>query len=77
MKDDNLKLYKDQKNSIYKLQKEANTGHYTLYRYAKGERNIKNISAELLTKIAELENVDPEKLYEEMIKYQEKYGVDK
>ena len=49
-----IKLYKDQKISIYKIQKELGLPINTpfLYNYAKGKRSIKNMDIDTLIKIS-------------------------
>lgn len=65
-----LKLYENQKNTIYKLQKELGLQPTTLYHYAKGRRNIDNIPAFWLIQISQIEGVEVNKLFKEMKKYQ-------
>ena len=67
-----LKLYENQKNTIYKLQKELGLPLTTLYHYAKGRRNIDNIPAFWLIQISQIEGVEVNKLFKEMKKYQER-----
>lgn len=65
-----LKLYENQKNTIYKLQKELGLPATTLYHYAKGRRNIDNIPAFWLIQISQIEGVEVNKLFKEIKKYQ-------
>lgn len=65
-----LKLYENQKNTIYKLQKILGLPPTTLYHYAKGRRNIDNIPAFWLIQISQIEGVEVNKLFKEMKKYQ-------
>lgn len=68
----NLKLYEEQKNSIYSLQKIMNLSKDCLYKYARGERLIKNMPVKTLLDIAYLEKVEPNLLFAKMLEYQEK-----
>lgn len=62
----NLKLYEEQKNSIYSLQKKMNLSKDCLYKYARGERLIKNMPVKTLLDIAMYENIEPNKLFRKM-----------
>lgn len=64
------KLYKEQKNSLYKIQKETGLSKYTLYRYAKGIANIRNMRFDTLKKIADIEEIDPISLLNKVENYQ-------
>ena len=68
----NLKLYEEQKNSIYSLQKKMNLSKDCLYKYARGERLIKNMAVKTLLDIAYLEKVEPNLLFAKMLEYQKK-----
>ena len=68
----NLKLYEEQKNSIYSLQKKMNLSKDCLYKYARGERLVKNMPVKTLLDIAYLEKVEPNLLFAKMLEYQEK-----
>lgn len=72
-----LKLYKDQKNSLIKLQKLINVGHNTLYRYVNGERKIENMPIKMLLDIAYVEKIEPEKLLHEIKSYLNKNSYKK
>lgn len=65
-----LKLFKEQKESLYKVQKEIGCGIYTLYRYAKGQRNIKNMPAKMVCDLANYFKIEVNDLYNKMLKYQ-------
>lgn len=67
-----LKLYKEQKNTIYKIQKELGLSKDYLYKYARGEIKISKMPGSLLLKIARCEHIDYKKLYYAMIEYQER-----
>ena len=64
-----LKLYEEQKHSIYEIQKMAGLNKYTLYKYINGDADIANMKISTLKKIAEIEKVDPFILLEKMKKY--------
>ena len=68
----NLELYAEQKNSIYSLQKKMNLSKDCLYKYARGERLIKNMPVKTLLDIAYLEKVEPNLLFAKMLEYQKK-----
>ena len=68
------KLYAEQKNSIYYLQKELGLANYTLYHYIKTHQ-IKNMPLKLVCDIAYLEKVEPNWLLERMLEY-EKFNKD-
>ena len=64
-----LKLYEEQKHSIYEIQKAIGVGKDTLYRYARGTRNVEKMPTKMLLDIAYFEKIEVNKLYEEMKKY--------
>ena len=64
-----LKLYEEQKNSIYDLQKIVGCGKDTLYKYARRERDIKNMSIDYILKIANAEKIEPNVLFKRMEEY--------
>ena len=64
-----LKLYEGQKHSIYEIQKEIGVAKDTLYRYARGTRNVEKMAPKMLIAIAYFEKIEVNKLYEEMKKY--------
>ena len=64
-----IKLYEEQKHSIYYLQKKLGLSKYALYHYTK-THNIKNMPLRLILDIAYLEKVEPNWLYERMIEYE-------
>ena len=65
-----VKLYKEQKNSIYKLQKLCGLGKDTLYKYARGYRKIENMPVNIILKISHYEKINPNELIEKMIEYE-------
>lgn len=67
-----LKLYEEQKNTIYKIQKELGLSKDYLYKYARGEIKISKMTGSLLLKIARCEHIDYKKLYYAMVEYQER-----
>ena len=66
---EHLKLYEEQKHSIYEIQKAIGVGKDTLYRYARGTRNVEKMAPKMLLVIAYFEKIEVNKLYEEMKKY--------
>lgn len=64
------KLYKEQKKSLYKIQKECGLNKYTLYKYVNGTSDIRNIRFDTLKKIAEVEKIDPLILLDKIVQYQ-------
>lgn len=66
----NIKLYKEQKHTLYEIQKEIGVAKDTLYRYARGYRKIEKMAPKMLIAIAYFEKIEPNKLYEAMIEYQ-------
>lgn len=70
-----IKLYEEQKTSLYQIQKELGLGIYTLYRYAKGQRKIGNMPSEMLHSLSKYFGIDVDTLYNEMKEYEAKRGV--
>lgn len=68
----NRKLYEEQKNSIYQLQKKMNLSKDCLYKYARKEIDINKMPIDIMLGIAYIEKIEPNRLYEEMKKYLEK-----
>lgn len=64
-----LKLYAEQKNSIYSLQKKIGCGKDTLYKYARKEVNIDNMKVDIILKIAHLEQIEVNELSRKMKEY--------
>lgn len=69
-----IKLYKDQKISIYKIQKELGLPINTpfLYNYAKGKRSIKNMDIDMLIKISYILKEEPNELYKKILDYEKR-----
>lgn len=65
-----IKLYEEQKHTIYEIQKAINVSKDTLYRYARGYRKVEKMAPKMLIAIAYFEKIEPNKLYEAMLKYQ-------
>lgn len=63
------KLYKEQRNTMYELQKKLNLSINTLYKYARKETTIDKMPISMLLGIAELEEKEPIKLYYDMEEY--------
>ena len=66
---ENLKLYEEQKHTIYEIQKAIGVGKDTLYRYARGTRKVEKMPTKMLLDIAYFEKIEVNKLYEEMKKH--------
>ena len=64
-----MKLYKEQKNTIYELQKELDLSINTLYNYARGRTDIDKMQIGTLIKMAKLEHKEPISLYYAMKEY--------
>ena len=69
-----LKLFEKQNVSLYQVQKELGYAIQTLYRYARNERKIENMPGKMLVELAKYFNMEPEKLYDEIQKYQKQLG---
>lgn len=67
-----MKLYKEQKNTIYELQKQLDLSINTLYNYARRRTDIDKMQIGTLIKMATIEEQDPIKLYYEMKEYLKK-----
>lgn len=67
-----IKLYEEQKNTIYSLQKKTGLSKYALYKYASKIANLDNMRFSTLEKIAEVEGVNPYELLKKMKEYQAK-----
>lgn len=63
------KLYNEQKNSIYKIAKSLNVSTGTFYRYFQNIENINNMSVRILFGMADIEGIDPKKLWHKMKEY--------
>ena len=72
-----IKLFENQKVSLYEVMK--GTGLYAqhLYPYAKGERNIKKMSANTLLQISNYFKIEANEMYNKMLDYQKKNGSTK
>ena len=63
------RLYKDQKNSIYRIAEKTGITRQLLYKYASGDYLIKNMPYRIVCDIAYVEKIEVNKLYEEMMKW--------
>lgn len=70
-----IKLIEEQNESLYIIQKKLNLGMYTLYRYAKRQRDIKNMPFNMLYKLSNYFGIDMNTLYIKMCEYEAKKGV--
>ena len=66
-----LKLFEEQKYSLYKLAKLIGVNVNTLYKYTKG-KDVRNMRTENMLNIAYHEKIEPNKLLKMMIDYQNK-----
>lgn len=64
-----IKLYAEQKVSLYRICCDTNIKFNVLYRYANKECNIKNMPFTLLSVIANYCNLQPIELYSKMKDY--------
>lgn len=66
-------LYEGQKHSIYEIQQELGVRKTSplLYNYANGKTDIKNMTAEVLIKIADFEKIGIRELYRKIKEHQE------
>lgn len=67
-----LKLYKDQKVSIWKIQKDLGLDKMRLYRYATGVVDIERIPTKLVLDLAYYLKIEPNKLMRDMVDYLKK-----
>lgn len=70
-----IKLYEEQKISLYQIQKDLNYGIYTLYRYARGQRQIKNMPTKTLVELSNYLGMSIDTLYDKMCEYEANRGV--
>ena len=71
-----IKLFEGQKVSLYQVQKDLGLGIYTLYRYAKGQRNVENMPTKMVCDLAYYFKIEVNTLYKKMLDYQKKNGSD-
>lgn len=67
-----IKLFENQKISLYKLQNDLNLANSRLYRYADGSLSIDNMPISLILKLANYFKIEPNKLFKEMKEYEPK-----
>ena len=63
------KLYKEQKHSLYEIQKAIGVSKITLYNYANKKRKVDNMPIKMILDIAYYEKIEPNKLLKEMKEY--------
>ena len=68
---DKIKLYEEQKNTLYELQNRIGLSKTWLYEYAKGKYNIEKMPVGVFMKISEIEKIETIKLFKSMIRYKE------
>lgn len=66
------KLFESQKHSLYELQKKIGLSRGLLYDYANGRYNVEKMSINIVLKIAQIEGVEPNRLYKMMIDYRDR-----
>lgn len=64
-----IKLFENQKVSIYKVAKDLNINKITLYRYAHGDCKLDNMSALLLIQLSSYFNINVNDLNKQMKEY--------
>lgn len=67
-----IKIYEEQTDSIFKIQKDLNLDKMRLYRYANGKCSVENMPPKLLNDLAIYFNIEPFVLLEKMKEYSEK-----
>ena len=65
-----IKLFEEQNVPLSRVQKDLGLGAYTLYRYAKGQRQVKNMPTKTLLDLAYYFGIEVKTLYEKMLEYQ-------
>ena len=63
------KLYKEQKHSLYEIQKAIGVSKITLYNYANKKRKIENMPIKTILDIAYYEKINPNELIEKIKEY--------
>ena len=63
------KLYKEQKHSLYDIQKRIGVSKITLYNYANKKRNIDNMPLKMILDIALYEQMEPNELVKRIKEY--------
>ena len=64
-----VKLFEEQKHTLYELQKKIGLSRSWLYDYANGRYNIEKMPANVILRIAQIESIEPNELYKMMIDY--------
>ena len=65
-----IKLYEEQKHTLYDIQQKLGCSINTLYSYARGTHKIDNMPIKMILDIAYIEKVEVNELYKKMKKYQ-------
>lgn len=63
------KLYKEQKHSLYDIQRHIGVSKITLYNYANKKRNIDNMPLKMILDIALYEQIEPNELIKRIKEY--------
>lgn len=64
-----IKLFEEQKQSIYKIQKDTGIPIAKLYRYAKGDTPINKMPVDLVLQLANYFKIEPNELVNMMLRY--------
>lgn len=64
------KIYKEQKHTLYEIQKMTGLNKYTLYKYANNISNAENMRFDTLCKIAYVEGLEPTELLRKIKDFQ-------
>lgn len=67
-----LKLFEDQKVSLYRIQKDLKLSPVRLYKYARGQRRIENMPTKLMLALSKYFKIEVNTLNGLMLEYQEK-----
>ena len=61
-----IKLFDEQRESIYKIQKDLGLHKMRLYRYANGSLDVNNMPVELILQLSNYFKIEPNKLFKEI-----------
>ena len=64
-----VKLFKEQKVSLYRLSKDLDLPMVKLYRYAEGRLDIEKMPTKLVLDLANYFHIEVNKFYGDMVKY--------
>ena len=63
------KLYKEQKHTLYEIQKAIGVSKITLYNYANKKRDIESMPIKMVLDIAYFEKIEPNELIKRIKEY--------